>query len=242
MHRQGKSNIAEIFLNINGKLVTDQKIVVDSFNHYYINVADSLAQKIPKPNSKYQDFLKNPNVHSLFLSEIEPHEIAEIVRNLGSNKAGDIYGNTGNLVKFGGLVLIQIMNLLFNKSFEQGIFPSPLKISKILPIHKGDSVFEMSNYRPISLLPIFSKILEKLMYSRVISFIKRYNILYANQFGFQKGLSTEFAINSLLNNIIDCLENKQVGFCILLDFAKAFDTVNHEILLAKLYYRCMYPK
>ena len=74
------------------------------------------------------------------------------------------------------------------------------------------------------------------MYSRVISFIKRYKILYENQFGFQKGLSTEFAINSLLNNIIECLENKQVGFCILLDFAKAFDTVNHEILLAKLHY------
>ena len=128
------------------------------------------------------------------------------------------------------------MNLLFNKSLEQGIFPSPLKISKILPIHKGDSVFEMSNYRPISLLPIFSKILEKLMYSRVISFIKRYKILYENQFGFQKGLSTEFAINSLLSNIIECLENKQIGFCILLDFAKAFDTVNHEILLAKLDY------
>ena len=93
MHRQGKSNISEIFLNINGKLVTDQKIVVDSMNHYFINVADNLAQKIPKPNSKYQDFLKNPNVHSLYLSEIEPHEIDEIVRNLGSNKAGDIYGN-----------------------------------------------------------------------------------------------------------------------------------------------------
>ena len=109
-------------------------------------------------------------------------------------------------------------------------------MSKILPIHKGDSVFEMSNYRPISLLPIFSKILEKLMYSRVIDFIKKFKILYANQYGFQKGLSTELAINSLLNNIIDCLENKEVGFCILLDFAKAFDTVNHEILLEKLYY------
>ena len=236
LNRQGKGNVADIFLNINGKLVTDQKIVVDMMNQYYINVADSLAQKIPKPNTKYQDFLKNPNVHSLYLTEIEPHEVDVIVRNLGSNKAGDIYGNTGNLVKLGGPVLNQIMILLFNKSLDQGIFPSVLKVSKILPIHKGDSLFEMSNYRPISLLPIFSKILEKLMYSRIIDFIKRFKILYANQFGFQKGLSTEFAINSLLNNIIECMENKEVGFCILLDFAKAFDTVNHEILLDKLDY------
>ena len=72
------------------------------------------------------------------------------------------------------------------------------------------------------------------MYSRVIDFIKRFKILYENQYGFQKGLSTELAINSLLYDIIECLENKEVGFCILLDFAKAFDTVNHEILLAKL--------
>ena len=236
LNRQGKFNTSDIFLNINGKLVTDQKIVVDKMNQYFINVADNLAQKIPKPNTKYQDFLKNPNVHSLYLTEIEPYEIDELIRDLGINKAGDIYGNTSNIVKLGGPVLTQILTLLYNKSLEQGIFPNVLKISKILPIHKGDSVFEMSNYRPISLLPIFSKILEKLMYARVIDFIKRYKILYENQYGFQKGLSTELAINSLLYNIIECLENKEVGFCILLDFAKAFDTVNHEILLAKLDY------
>ena len=236
LNRQGKLNVSDIFLNINGEVVTDQKIVVDKFNQYFVKVADNLASKIPKPNTKYQDFLKNPNVHSFYLMEIEPHEIDELIRDLGLNKAGDIYGNTSNIVKLGGPVLTQILTLLFNKSFDQGIFPSVLKISKILPIHKGDSVFEMSNYRPISLLPIFSKILEKLMYARVIDFIKRFKILYENQYGFQKGLSTEFAINCLLNNIVECLENKEIGFCILLDFAKAFDTVNHEILLNKLEY------
>ena len=236
LNRQKNLKISDIFLNINGKLVTDQKIVVDKMNHYFINVADNLAQKIPKPNTKFQDYLKNPNVHSLYLREISPHEIDEIIHDLGSNKSGDIYGNTSNLVKLGGPVLTQILTLLFNKSLDQGVFPSALKVSKIIPIHKDDSLFEMSNYRPISLLPIFSKILEKLMYARVIDFIKKYKILYENQYGFQKGLSTEFAINSLLNNIVECLENKEVGFCILLDFAKAFDTVNHEILLDKLDY------
>ena len=149
--------------------------------------------------------MKNPNIHSLYLSEIEPHEIDELIRDLALNKAGDIYGNTSNIVRLGGPVLTQILTHLFNKSIEQGVFPSALKTSKILPIHKGDSVFEMSNYRPISLLPIFSKILEKLMYARVIDFIKRYKILYENQYGFQRGLSTEFAINCLLNNIVECL-------------------------------------
>ena len=236
LHRQSKQKLSDIFLNVNGNLFTDQNVVVDKMNNYFINVAENLAQKIPKPNTKFQDYLKNPNEHSIYLSEVLPHEIDEIVAKLGSNKSGDLYGITSNIVKFGGPVLTQILTLLFNKSITQGIFPSSLKYAKVIPIHKGDSIFEMSNYRPISLLPIFSKILEKVMYSRIIHFIEKHNILYKNQYGFQKGMSTEYAVNSLVNNIVKCLENKEVGFCILLDFAKAFDTVNHEILLSKLEY------
>ena len=234
LHRQNKQKLSDIFLNINGNLFTDQKTVVEKMNKYFVNVAENLAQKIPKPNTKFQDYLKNPNQHSIYLSEVLPHEIDEIVSKLGSNKSGDLYGITSNIVKLGGPVLTQTLTLLFNRSITQGVFPTPLKYAKVIPIHKGDSIFEMSNYRPISLLPIFSKILEKLMYTRLIKFIEKNNILYKNQYGFQKGMSTEYAVNSLVNNIVKCLENKEVGFCILLDFAKAFDTVNHEILLNKL--------
>jgi hypothetical protein len=236
LHRQKKQKTSDIFLNISGKLFTDQKTVVDKMNNYFINVAENLAEKIPKPNTKYQDYLNNPNEHSIFLTEVVPHEIDEIIKSLGSNKSGDLYGITSNIIKLGGPVQTQILTLLFNKSLSNGVFPSPLKNAKVIPIHKGDSIFELSNYRPISLLPIFSKILEKIMYSRVISFVKKHNILYQYQYGFQSGMSTEFAVNSLVNNIVKCLENKEVGFCILLDFAKAFDTVNHEILLNKLEY------
>ena len=166
LNRQGEFKVSDIYLNINGKLITDQNIVADKMNYYFVNVADKLAEKIPKP-------LKNPNIHSFYPSEIDPYEIDELIRDLGTNKAGDIYGYTSNIVKLGGPVLTQILTLLFNKSLEQGIFPSALRVAKILPIHKGESIFEMSNYRPISLLPIFSKILEKLMYARIIDFIKR---------------------------------------------------------------------
>ena len=236
LHRQNKQKLNDIFLNVNGNIFTDQNIVVEKMNKFFINVADSLAEKIPKPNTKFQDYLSNPNEHSLYLAEILPHEIDEIIAKLGSNKSGDLYGITSNIVKLGGLPLTQILTSLFNKSISQGIFPSALKCAKVIPIHKGDSIFETSNYRPISLLPILSKILEKLMYSRIIKFIEKHNILYKNQYGFQKGMSTEFAVNSLLSNIVKCLENKEIGFCIFLDFAKAFDTVNHEIILDKLEY------
>ena len=96
--------------------------------------------------------------------------------------------------------------------------------------------FMDSNYRPISLLPIFSKIFEKPMYSRLLDFIKKHNNLSPNQFGFQKSKSTELAVNSIVNNIINSFEVKESAYCIFLDFAKAFDTVNHEILINKLEY------
>ena len=95
---------------------------------------------------------------------------------------------------------------------------------------------EIGNYRPISLLPIFSNILEKLMHSRVYSFLQDQNILLKSQYGFQKNKSTEHAILDIQSKIIDAYENKETPCCIFMDFAKAFDTVNHSILLDKLNY------
>ena len=234
LHRRSKQKISDIFLNIDGKLVTDQKVVSKLFNSYFINVADNLAKKIPKPNSKYQDYLKNPNEHSIYLQETTPDEVEKIISKMDSNKAADIYGISTKLIKEGGIVMVEIITLLFNMSINQGKFPDPLKNAKVIPAHKGDSRLEMSNYRPISLLPTLSKVFEKLMYARLIGFFTKHGIIYENQFGFQSNMSTEYAVNKLLNYIFETLEKNEYGVCIFLDFAKAFDTVNHEILLKKL--------
>ena len=236
LSRKNKLKNSDIFLNDSGKIITDQNSVSNKFNNYFINVGESLSSKIPKPNTKFQDYLKNPNQHSFFIEESTKYEVADIIKTFGDNKASDIYGISAKFVKLGGPTLSHIISILFNKSVNQGIFPDELKNAKVIPIHKDDSIFEVSNYRPISLLPIFSKIFEKLMYARIIGFINKNNILYKNQFGFQKNMSTELAVNALLNNIINALDNKERGLCIFLDFAKAFDTVNHDILLSKLEY------
>ena len=234
LHKKRKQKVSDIFLNVDGKLITDQKVVSKLFNNYFVNVADNLAKKIPKPNTKYQDYLKNPNEHSIYLHETTPDEVEKIIGNLNPNKAADIYGISTKLVKDGGIVMTEIITFLFNMSISQGKFPDALKNSKVIPIHKDDSRLEMSNYRPISLIPTLSKIFEKLMYARLIDFFSKHNILYENQFGFQSNMSTEYAVNQVLNYIVNTLEKNEIGVCIFLDFAKAFDTVNHEILLGKL--------
>ena len=137
---RSKSKRKSIFLNDNG-LVTDQRQVANKFNNYFINVAENLSSKIPNKNTKFQDYLKNPNRSRLFLKETTPDEIQQIVNDINANKSSDIYDISPRYVKF-------------------------------------------------SLLLIFSKIFERLMYNRMIEFIERNKILSQNQFGFQKNKST----------------------------------------------------
>ena len=116
----------------------------------------------------------------------------------------------------------------------KGIFPDQLKIAKIIPIHKGGAKNISSNYRPISLLPILGKVLEKIIAARFLKFINKHNILTQNQFGFRKNRSTELAVTEVYNRLLDNLENKKYTCAIFLDLAKAFDSVDHKILLQKL--------
>ena len=134
-NRVNKTN-AEIYLDENGNILTDQKTVANRFNKFYTNVAGNLLKKLGESPTKYQDYLRNPNEHSIFFTETDPGEIAKIILNLDASKAGDLYGITPRLVKLAPGMGTNL-SLIFNLAIEKGIFPHLFKRAKVIPIHKG---------------------------------------------------------------------------------------------------------
>ena len=122
---------------------------------------------------------------------------------------------------------------IFSLSLQKGSFPDELKTAKVTPVFKADDVNELGNYRPISVLPCFSKILERIMYNRLFKYLKTNEILYKKQFGFQEEHSTEHAIIQLIDQINNCFEKSHFTLGISIDLKKAFDTVDHAILIKK---------
>ena len=117
---------------------------------------------------------------------------------------------------------------------SKGIFPDILKVGKITPIYKKDNSKLLENYRPVSTLPIFGKIFEKVIYERLYSFMVSQNLMTSCQFGFRKGHSTSHALNYSINHIQEALKKKKHVLGIFIDLSKVFDTIDHETLLQKL--------
>ena len=130
--------------------------------------------------------------------------------------------------------LSHALEKLINQSFELGIFPDSLKLAKISPIHKGDSPEDVTNYRPIAILPILSKVIEKLVYNRLNEHLEHNSIINNSQFGFRKNSSPLHAIVSTTEYIIKNLDEGKHVVGVFLDLRKAFDVIDHKILLSKL--------
>ncbi len=223
-------------IKVNGNIIKDPKQVANKFTDYFTNVAKSLVDKLGTSNSNFKDYLKDPIAESIMLFPVTEVEVLDQINSLDSSKAAGAYDIPISLIKLLKNEIKKPLMTLTNLSFTSGSFPKSIKYAKVIPIFKANSKFEVCNYRPISILPIFNKIFEKLMYSRVSDFITKHNILFPHQFGFQKHKSTSMAILDVCSKLVDAIENRKFSCCILLDFAKAFDTVNHEILLRKLDY------
>ena len=156
-------------------------------------------------------------------------EVKEALRSLKPNKSPGYDNISSNVVNETSDIFFTPLKYILNLSLQQGIFPENLKISKVSPIYKKDEEFLLTNYRPISVLPCFSKLLERIMYKK-----KESSILYEKQFGFQTSHSTEHAILLLVNQLYQLFDESKFMLGIFIDLSKAFDTVDHKILENKL--------
>ena len=195
----------DIFLSQNRAMITKQRIVASKCNKYFINVAQNLLKDLGE--SKFQDYLKNPDKNIFFLKEIELDKIYKLLQEVNIKKASDIYGISPKVIKVSAEKIKEPLALIFNMSFRGWVFPEKLIYGVVYPILKGESKITCSNYAPISILPIKRKILEKRMHKRLFQYLNKFDILYNYQFGFQKGKSTEHATLNLHTKIIKSTEN-----------------------------------
>ena len=172
----------------------------------------------------------------MFLKEVEPDETKTIINNLDIKKASDIFDITPKLLKTASDKIIEPLTFLFSETIKKGGITQKLKMAVVYPIRKKESKMKVSSCRPISISPLVRKIFKKLIHEHLMGLFNKHEIIYKHQFGFQRGKSTEHAVRNLLYNIVSALETKDKTCSIFLDFAKAFDTVSHDILLLKLEY------
>ena len=192
----------DISLNINNKIVSEPVEVANHINKYYTSIAEKLTKNIKKGKTKFNDYLKFPHEKSFFIKPTCKEEVEELITGFDPTKASDIYGISPKIIKLASDSLSDKLADIFNSSFESGVFPQLLKFACVTPIFKGGSRLDVSNYRPVSILPLMSKLIEKLMQKRLQNFLSVNNILYEHQFGFQKGKSTSLAILDMCNKII----------------------------------------
>ena len=241
LNRKGKHNGRIKLKDDKGSTIDDPKKVSENFNKYFTSIASKLKTEIDIKNGAnistdpegYKKTLPKESVNSMYVSNVNSFEIGSIIDDL-KNKATLDTRTTALKIARQHDTFTNMLADLINISFEQGICPAALKIARVIPIHKGGPKTDVSNYRPISLLSIFSKIYEKCMYKRVINFLNKNNKLFEGQYGFRAKRSCEHAILNAQHEILSSLNKKQISLLLLIDFSKAFDMVEHSILLKKL--------
>ena len=218
-----------------GKTITDPMDIANRFCKYFTNIGPKLASAIPTVNSAtFRSFLGSNDYPSIILKPTNTRELESICGLFSPRKAPGYDNISMRVIKHSFHLISSPLANIINLSLVKGIFPDKLKLGKVIPIYKTEDPSLFVNYRPISLLPNFSKFFEKVIYNRLVEFVEMNEIFYLRQFGFRKNHSTSHALIHLLNKISSAIDQRETTVGIFLDLSKTFDTIDHDILFTKL--------
>ena len=224
------------FLDLDGKIIEGELNVQDAFTSYFANIGKRTASAVGSSpsGSNFRSYLGPPCMKSMFLEPATEKEIAKIVMGLKNCSSSGPDNIPTKVIKFILPSIIYPLTKLINLSFQHGIFPSSLKRARVIILYKGGTRNDPANYRPISLLSVFSKIFEKAMLSRLNNFLTSKDFFHNFQFGFRANHSTEHACAVLLNYLHSAIDSHLIPAALFLDVRKAFDSLTHSVLLFKL--------
>ena len=237
MNRKMKERNFVSHFNYNDKEIYNKQEIANGFNDFFVNIGPELANNIVSPeNNDVLHYMNDSNVNSMFLNGVNRKEILDVIKSFANKTSTDYNGlNMFILKKITNFIVEPFLHIC-NLSLSKGVFPDAMKIARVIPLFKSGDKHVFNNYRPVSLLPQFSKILEKLFNNRLDSFIDKNCILSECQYGFRNSRSTYMALMDLVENICELIDKKKYVMGIFIDLKKAFDTIDHTILLDKLYH------
>jgi len=231
--KSGTSSVDSLL--INDEICSDEILIANAFNDFFSQIGSKVSDSVPPTNSNYWDFLPPRCSNTFFIDPVVPSDIASTISQLEKKSSKDINGISINFLCTISFQICVPLAHIFNLSVQNGIFPDNMKTSRTIPVFKkSGSPLEMNNYRPIAIINAFSKIFEKIISKRLVSFLTQNNFFFQEQFGFLQGRSTNHAVMKILNIITSALNEGKYSILVLLDVQKAFDSVKHSILLYKL--------
>lgn len=217
-------------LDPGGNLITNTLDIANTFNEYFLRIATTLNLQEP-----CFDIEMSRINETVFLHPCDEVEIVQIIRRLKNSKTCGWDDIPSILIKETALIIAKPVAHIVNMSLSMGIFPDALKKAVVIPIYKKQDRQELTNYRPISILPILSKVFEKIIYTRLISFFGRYRVISEDQHGFMRKKTIDQALFKTLNQIYDALNRNEFLAVFFLDLSKAFDSMDIELLLCKIH-------
>ena len=234
VHKRKSGSQIPSKINLADEVLTEPLDILNSLNTHFATVGKNLSS-YKVDYSEISKTIQHSQLNSFVWVNTTASEISSIISSLNSKKASGSDEVSIVLLKKLNSLISPILSILFNQSFQAGVYPDYLKIAQVIPLHKGGDKTLQGNYRPISLLSNVNKIFEKVLYSRLYPFLEKSSIINSNQFGFRQGFSTSMAISHFYENILCSYDNNKATCAVLLDLAKAFDSVDRDIVLFKLH-------